>query len=158
MQSALATLGMFFWQGDPQWQYNVAGQPVFDPVGAALVLIGVGLAAWRWRRPANAMALIWLVVSLSPTMLSLPAPHLLRAVAAQAVTFAFAGLGAAELIQWTRHLPSTRPNKLVYAGLALWWLALPCGITRVTSHVWRQMTRCTFITRARSPKQHVIST
>ena len=136
MRSALATLGMFFWQGDPQWQYNVAGQPVFDPVGAALFLIGVGLAAWRWRRPANAMALIWLVVSLSPSMLSLPAPHLLRAVAAQAVTFVFAAIGAAELIRWTRHRSFTRPNKLVYGGLALWWLAFAVWNYKSYFYVW----------------------
>jgi hypothetical protein len=136
MQSALATLGMFFWKGDPQWQYNVAGQPVFDPVGAALFLVGVGLAIWRWRRPANALALIWLVVSLSPSMLSLPAPHLLRAVAAQAVTFTFAGIGAAGLIQWTRHLSSTRPNKLVYTGLALWWLAFAVWNYQSYFNIW----------------------
>ena len=136
MQSALATLGLFFWRGDPQWQYNVAGRPVFDPVGAVLFLVGVGLSVWRWRRPANALALIWLVVSLSPSMLSLPAPHLLRAVAAQAVTFTFAGIGAAELIQWTRHLSSTRLNKLVYAGLALWWLAFAVWNYQGYFHIW----------------------
>lgn len=135
-QSALATLGMFFWQGDPQWQYNVAGRPVLDPVGAALFLFGVGLAVWRWRRPANAFALIWLVLSLSPSMLSLPAPHLLRAVAAQAVTFAFAGIGAAELIQWARHLPSPQLYKLVYAGLAVWWLAFAAWNYQGYFYLW----------------------
>jgi hypothetical protein len=96
---------------------------VFDPVGAILFIVGVGLAVWRWRRPANVLALIWLVVSLSPSMLSLPAPHLLRAVAAQAVTFALAGLGAAELIRWAQRLSPKRLDRLVYVGLTVWWFA-----------------------------------
>ncbi len=41
VQSALATLGMFFWQGDSQWQYNVAGRPVFDLVGGLV-------SSWAW--------------------------------------------------------------------------------------------------------------
>jgi 4-amino-4-deoxy-L-arabinose transferase-like glycosyltransferase len=123
LQSTVATLGMFFWRGDPQWQYNVAGRPVFDPAGAVLFIIGVGLAAWRWRRPANAFALMWLAVSLSPSMLSLPAPHLLRAVAGQAITFALAGIGASELLRLARRVARARLDTLVYVGLAVWWLA-----------------------------------
>jgi len=136
LQSTVATLGVFFGRGDPQWQYNVAGQPVFDPVGAVLFIIGVGLAAWRWRRPANAFALMWLAVSLSPSMLSLPAPHLLRAVAGQAVTFAFVGIGATELLRLAQRVAWIRFNTLVYAGLAVWWLAFAAWNYQGYFYIW----------------------
>ena len=122
LQTTLATLGMFAWRGDPQWQYNVANRPVFDPVGALLFLIGVALAVWRWRRPSNAFALLWLVVGLAPGMLSAPAPHSTRTIAAQVVVYVFLGIGASELLALARRAAPGWLQRLGYAGLAAWWL------------------------------------
>lgn len=122
LQTALSTLGMFTWRGDPQWQYNVAGRPVFDPVGALLFTVGVGLAVLRWRRPSSFLVLVWMAASLSPGMLSAPAPHFTRTVAAQVVAYAFVGLGAVELIGLARRAPPGWAKGLSYAGLAAWWL------------------------------------
>lgn len=122
LQTTLATLGMFAWRGDPQWQYNVANRPVFDPVGALLFLVGVALAVWRWRRPSNAFALIWLVMGLAPGMLSAPAPHSTRTIAAQAVAYAFLGIGASELLALARRTAPGWLQRLGFAGLAAWWL------------------------------------
>ncbi len=121
-QTVLATLGMFTWRGDPQWQYNVAGRPVFDPVGAIVFLIGVGLAVWHWRRPSSLFALIWLAVGLSPGMLSSPAPHFTRTVAAQVMAYAFVGLGVTEMAQVVKRAPFGWLTGLGYAGLVAWWL------------------------------------
>jgi Dolichyl-phosphate-mannose-protein mannosyltransferase len=122
LQTTLATLGMFTWRGDPQWQYNVAHRPVFDPVGALLFLAGVALTAWRWRRPSSAFALIWLAVGLAPGMLSAPAPHSTRTIAAQVVVYVFLGIGASELLALARRAAPGWLQRLGYAGLAAWWM------------------------------------
>jgi carotenoid cleavage dioxygenase-like enzyme len=72
LQTTLATLGMFTWRGDPQWQYNVANRPVFDPAGAVLFLAGVALTMWRWRQPSSSFALLWLAMGLAPGMPARP--------------------------------------------------------------------------------------
>jgi len=120
--SGLATLGMFAWRGDTQWHYNVAGRPVFDPLGAALFIAGIGWAVWHWRHPANLFALIWLGVSLAPGALSTPAPHFTRVAAAQAVAYAFVGLGAAGLTRLTRRTNWKWLKEASSAGLAMWLL------------------------------------
>jgi len=100
LTTALQTLGMFVWQGDPQWHYNVAGAPVFDPVTSVLFLLGLALAVWRVRRFPYAFYLIWLSITLIPGMLSGPAPHYMRTAAAQVAAYTFVGIGSAGAIGW----------------------------------------------------------
>ena len=100
LTTTLQTLGMFVWQGDPQWHYNVANTPVFDPLTSVLFLLGLLIAIWRWRRVPYAFYLIWLIVSLIPGMLSAPAPHFMRTAAAQVAAYTFVAIGGSEAIGW----------------------------------------------------------
>jgi 4-amino-4-deoxy-L-arabinose transferase-like glycosyltransferase len=100
LTTTLQTLGMFVWQGDPEWHYNVAHTPVFDPLTSALFVAGFVVALWRWRRVPYAFYLIWLLVSLIPGMLSAPAPHFMRTAAAQVAAYTFVAIGSSEAIGW----------------------------------------------------------
>jgi 4-amino-4-deoxy-L-arabinose transferase-like glycosyltransferase len=100
LTTTLQTLGMFVWQGDSQWHYNVAHTPVFDPLTATLFVLGFVIALWRWRRVSYAFYLIWLAISLIPGMLSAPAPHFMRTAAAQVAAFTFVAIGGSEAIGW----------------------------------------------------------
>ncbi len=102
LQTSLATLGGFAFRGDPLIFDNVPGRPVFEPLTAFLFLSGVAVALARWRQPAYAFILIWLLVSLIPGMLSQPAPNFYRIVGAQVVAFAFPGLAIVEGVRWLR--------------------------------------------------------
>ncbi len=62
--------GMFGVSGDPEWRYNVALRPIFDPAWAILFYAGIAVALFRFRRAPYAFALIWLVVMLLPSILS----------------------------------------------------------------------------------------
>jgi hypothetical protein len=143
-QTGLATLGMFVWRGDSQWQYNVAGRPVFDPVGAVLFVAGVGWAVWHWRRPANSFALIWLMVGLLPGMLSTPAPHFTRTIAAQVVAYALVGLGAAELMRAVSRASIGWLKGLGYAGLVAWLLGFAVWNYQGYFLVWANNGEVTF--------------
>jgi 4-amino-4-deoxy-L-arabinose transferase-like glycosyltransferase len=63
-------VGMFGVSGDPEWRYNVALRPIFDPLWAVLFYSGAALAVWRFKQPAYALTLIWLLVMLLPSILS----------------------------------------------------------------------------------------
>jgi 4-amino-4-deoxy-L-arabinose transferase-like glycosyltransferase len=90
IQLAWATAGMFTVHGDGVWLYNVGGRPVFpEPISGVLFYIGILIALWRWRQPAYALLLIWLLVSLAPAAVSWPAPDFVRALGALPVTFVF---------------------------------------------------------------------
>lgn len=97
---AAAAAGMFGWQGDPEWRYNLAGRPVFDPLGAALFYCGFVLALRRFRHPAYAMLVIWLLVNLIFSAITPPSPSSLRAIGAVVTAFAFPAISVMWLWQW----------------------------------------------------------
>jgi 4-amino-4-deoxy-L-arabinose transferase-like glycosyltransferase len=123
ISTTLQTLGMFVWQGDPEWHYNVAHTPVFDPFTAMLFVAGFLIAIWRWRRVPYAFYLIWLLVSLIPGMLSAPAPHFMRTAAAQVTAYTFVAIGGSEAIGWgaKRHRVWERLAQAIV--IAIWIVA-----------------------------------
>jgi hypothetical protein len=92
LSSAVATLGMFTWRGDPQPHYNLPERPVFGPLGSILFLGGVLLVLLDLRHPASAFFLLWTVTTLTPGMLTQPAPHFVRTAGALLTVFVFPGL------------------------------------------------------------------
>jgi 4-amino-4-deoxy-L-arabinose transferase-like glycosyltransferase len=79
--------GMYVVEGERDWLFNVYGRPIFDWVTAVFFLLGLGVALWRWRQPAYALTLIWLLGGTAPAMLSTPAASLTHTIAAQPPAF-----------------------------------------------------------------------
>jgi hypothetical protein len=124
--SVRRTLAMFFLDGDHDWKYNLAGQPVFDPISAVWFGLGVLGALWRWRSPANRACLIWLFCMLLPGFITIDAPQFMRTLGAAppAVLLAARGLAVASDwlanrgIGWRRLAPLLWGWPLVAGGLA----------------------------------------
>lgn len=116
LKGVWATLGMFGWRGDPQGHYNLPARPVFGPVGAALFLIGIVVALWRWRQPIYAFALAWLAIGLAPGMITEPVPHFVHTVTAQGVVMSFPAIA----IEAIAGRASRRAKTILGAALALW--------------------------------------
>ena len=92
--STLRSLGMFAIHGDPGWPHNISGRPVFDPLSALLMLLGLALAVRRFRQPAYGFVIIWLVVMLVPSLLAITyTPNYLRASALIPALFILPALG-----------------------------------------------------------------
>lgn len=97
MNNAVRVLGMFGISGDPEWRYNVALRPIFDPLWAILFYGGMLVALVRSKRAPYAVALIWLVVMLLPSILSGSDLSQHRAVGAIGAVFMFPALVLDEL-------------------------------------------------------------
>jgi 4-amino-4-deoxy-L-arabinose transferase-like glycosyltransferase len=101
---AVGTLGMFGLRGDPQWLYNVAGRPVFDPLTALFFYGGVVLCAVRLRRWRCGVALLWLAAGLGPAFVSPPAGSFTHTLAAQPAVYLMLALGVDAAWTWlARH-------------------------------------------------------
>jgi hypothetical protein len=104
-QSILLHLKLFFIEGDPYFRYNVAGRPYFTFPEGLLLLIGIGVAAYRAafapRGSAYIMRLSCLLALLSPLMVipsvisvgGLP-PSQMRSVGMVPLIFVLVAVGA----------------------------------------------------------------
>jgi 4-amino-4-deoxy-L-arabinose transferase-like glycosyltransferase len=97
--TTVATLGAFFFRGDPDDYYNLGGRPVFSLVTGALFVVGVLIALKRTLRGQlpYAYLLMWFALALAPGMVSEPAPHFYRIIGAQVAAFAFPGIALKNL-------------------------------------------------------------
>ena len=100
--NSLEALGMFTLRADDLWVYNIPGRPWLGAVEGALFYLGVALAIWRWRRPQYALALMWLVVGLSPSLITGVSASATRAVAILPVLYLFPALTITETCRWIR--------------------------------------------------------
>jgi hypothetical protein len=103
LENVWATLGMFHANGDPEWLYNLPGRPVFGAVGAVLFLIGLGICLYRWRDPRYAFLVLWLVVGISPALVTYPHSSLGHTILAQPVAYMIVALS---LVEGSRSLSS----------------------------------------------------
>jgi hypothetical protein len=80
LTDVLNVLGMFGFRGDPEWRYNLAGRPVFDPLTFILFCVGFIICLTRIRAPEYAFLMVWLVVNMVPSAVTRHSPSTLRAI------------------------------------------------------------------------------
>lgn len=88
------TAKMFMNRGDPSYKFNIANQPVFDPVLGVLFWVGLAYAVvGLFRRQTflvSTVLLGWLSIMLLPMLLSAQGiPHYVRAIGALPVVMVF---------------------------------------------------------------------
>jgi len=141
----LDTLKMFTFQGDPVWRYNLAGRPVFEPIGGALFYFGLILALLRYRQPRYAFLVLWLPLALVPSMVTDCAPSFLRASGALPVVYIFPALGVEACWRWL----VGRFGQRASSGLATALVLLLAGNAWWTYHdyfaVWAQHPEVRFV-------------
>lgn len=105
LQLAQATAGMFTVHGDGVWLYNVGGRPIFpEPISGVLFYVGLLVTLWRWRKPAYALVLVWLPVSLIPATVTWPAPDFVRVLGVLPVVFIFPAIAIETIAEALNHL------------------------------------------------------
>jgi hypothetical protein len=91
---------MFTLQGEPQWLYNVANRPVFDPLTSLFFYGGLALCAVRPRWWRASLVLLWLMVGLGPAFVSPPAGSFTHTLAAQPAVYLVLALGVDAAWTW----------------------------------------------------------
>ena len=108
LDSASHTLGMFATRGDSNWGRNLPGRPIFDPLSAILMVLGIALAIRRFRQPAYGLILIWLAVMIIPGLIATKeTPNYLRVTGIIPAVFILPALAAGWLWEvWETHAPA----------------------------------------------------
>jgi hypothetical protein len=100
--NSLEALGMFTLRADDLWMYNLPGRPWLGAVEGVLFYGGVALACYRWRRPQYALALMWLLVGVLPSMITGVSASGTRAVALLPVIYLFPAVAVTAGLRWIR--------------------------------------------------------
>ena len=150
-----ACLGMFFLRGDPYIRFNLPRRPLFDPLTAALFLLGITVALWQFARLLRAapppappppsppaplrlasyvFLLTYIPIMLLPSALAVSAitPSNLRIVGLLPFVYIFPAFGLSFLkSQISRRMPSAIRNSqfaIVHCALFI-FLILTTAIT-----------------------------
>jgi hypothetical protein len=117
-------LGGWLWRGGAGL-HALPGRPIYDPAMGMLLLLGLGVALWRWRRPAYNLWLAWFLSLLPGSLLSYPTPVFYRVLPAVPATVVLSALGAKQIWDWL----TPRLSRTFVAGLLLALVAFSAGST-----------------------------
>jgi 4-amino-4-deoxy-L-arabinose transferase-like glycosyltransferase len=113
-------LGQFMFAGDDGWEFNLPYRPIFEPIAALVFFSGVLSALLHFKRPAMALALIVLGVSLLPSIFLKSNFTFGRMTSGQAVVYAFVGLGAEAIgLAASRVIPARAQRPLAIGSIAI---------------------------------------
>ena len=125
LQQTLATLGMFSFEGDPSWRYNLAGRPVFDWAMALTFYAGIVLSLLQGLKKPRlnpyAFILITQVIMLVPDFITDGSPHFLRTIGTVPTTFIFPAIALERMYRllrprWRWAMTALLAAWAVYAG------------------------------------------
>ncbi|TKJ30715.1 MAG: hypothetical protein CEE40_04275 [Chloroflexi bacterium B3_Chlor] len=95
------TMGMFNFQGDPQFDRNPGRRPVLDPISSLCFIIGLGIAFWRWRQPNHLLLVLWFLIMALPGAFTAQAlPHFHRGIGALPPLCLLLAIGLAGFKEW----------------------------------------------------------
>ena len=126
LNSAARSFLLFVNTPDGNLRHNPAQIPVFDPLMAAWLVLGIGLSIVFWRRLTTLFALLWFLALAVPAILSSEGvPHSLRMIGMLPIVYVLpvvamgwvTGLAPARLARPARWLPL--PFLIIAATVAL---------------------------------------
>lgn len=117
----------FYDRGDSNAGYNLSGRPVNDFFLAILFTLGLLTSCWQIREGRYRFVLLWLVLMLLPTILTVSAPHNLRAVGALPPLAVLCASGGGTILAALR--PKSRLRLYVAPGLVVGTLLISGSLT-----------------------------
>jgi len=127
-RNAVSALGTFSFRGDTLVTYNLPGRPIFDPVTSLFFYGGLALSLWRWRTPAYAFLVMWLMTGIVPSLVIGEWTSTLHSKAAETAIMTLPVVGAVAAGRAIRvHLG--RNWFRLFAGACIVWLVVIAGLT-----------------------------
>jgi 4-amino-4-deoxy-L-arabinose transferase-like glycosyltransferase len=131
LENTLSSSLLLTFQGDSQWRYNIPGRPFLSPLMAGLFFASLAIGVY-WiikdrngahvgRPPSESrlprqvgflFSVLWLLLGLSPALISGPDLSTTRAIGLQPVLYVFPAITLAAFLAWQR-LPGTVSKTLV---------------------------------------------
>ena len=140
LQNTLSSSLLFTFQGDSQWRYNIPGRPFLSPLMAGLFIAGLAIGVYwiiKGRKGSNdgrlpsesrlprqvgfLFSVLWLLLGLSPALISGPDLSTTRAIGLQPVLYVFPAITLTTFLTW-RRLPQTLGKVLVILLFAVLFL------------------------------------
>lgn len=114
------TMGMFNFQGDPEFDRNPGRRPVLDPIGSLFFVIGLAIALWRWKRANYLFVVLWLLIMALPGAFTAEAlPHFHRGIGALPAVCLLSTIGVLSVKEWLERRPWQGARELSWALLCL---------------------------------------
>ena len=105
-------LGMFHIEGDPNGRHNIPRAPMLDIFSGLLMLVGLAIAATRWRNASFIVLPVWVLVMIMPGVLTIPweGPQSLRSIAVIPAVIALIAIGIGFIwnLGWSTRFPVVR--------------------------------------------------
>lgn len=129
LANTAASLRLLTFEGDTLSRYNIPGRPFLSTPMALLFIVGLCLAGW-WlidgirnrarigRSTASFFSLVWLLVGISPALITGPDASTTRIIAILPVLFLFPAIPLVELLR-NRWIPKVVASGLVVALFAV---------------------------------------
>jgi hypothetical protein len=143
---SLASLKLFFVQGDPTWRYNIGGRPFLDPLFGILFMLGLAQALWwlasgketadRLLGSASFLSLSWLVAGFTPALVTGPALSMTQAIAVQPLVYLFPAIALATTAALVSRRVARGPRMLLTAGIILLYVAMAVTTWRDYFQTW----------------------
>ncbi len=143
-RNVVAGLKLLTFQGDDQWRYNIAGRPVLGPIVALLFLSGFVAALWRigvgirnrqsiWPAATAFFAIVWLLLGLSPALVTGVELSTTRIIGLQPVLYLFPALALNTAVKSLR-----LPRNVAFSLLVLLFVAVGFQTVRDYFIVWAE--------------------
>jgi len=136
LRDALNVLGMFSFRGDPEWRYNLAGRPVFDPLTSLLFYGGLLISLARFKKPEYAFLLLWLPLNLITSAITRDSPSTLRAIGALGAIYTFPSIAIVATWRWLAERKITK--RVAMGAIAALFLATTLFTYRDYFLLWAQ--------------------
>ncbi len=148
LKDMLNVAGMFGLRGDPEWRYNLAGRPVFDPLTFLLFCGGLVICLARIRRPEHAFLFLWLCINIIPSAITRNSPSTLRAIGALTPIYTFPSLTVDFSWDWVARKFGSVPRRVLLAAVVLLLAVNALSTYRDYFTVWAQNSEVRSIYRA----------
>ena len=148
VRDVLNVAGMFGVSGDPEWRYNLAGRPIFDPLTFLLFCGGLVICLVKIREPEYAFLLVWMGINIIPSAITRNSPSTLRAIGSLTPIYVLPSLSLDLSWDWAERRFGNSGTRALLAAVVL----LLCWNATFTYHdyfvVWAQNEEVRDIYRA----------